>query len=79
MFSKSRQQTIFIFFGLFILTALVYYPALSCDFVNSDDPLYVTYNFHVNGGWKWSEWPWCFQAGYASNWHPLTWMSHMLD
>jgi tetratricopeptide (TPR) repeat protein len=47
--------------------------------VRYDDPLYVVDNGHVNGGWSWRDLGWCFQAGYAGNWHPLTWMSHRLD
>jgi len=36
-------------------------------------------NPHVLSGLTWSNFEWAFQAGYASNWHPLTWISHLLD
>jgi len=59
-------------------TALLYAPTLHFDFVNYDDPLYVINNFHIRA-FSWESLAWCFQSGYASLWHPLTWMSHMLD
>ena len=34
---------------------------------------------HVLGGLTWTNVTWAFPTGYASNWHPLTWISHMLD
>jgi hypothetical protein len=44
-----------------------------------DDGDYVFNNEHINKGFTWRGFLWCFQAGYAYNWHPLTWMSHALD
>jgi hypothetical protein len=57
----------------------LYAPALTCGFVNYDDQLYVTGNPHVNHGLTLEGLRWAFQAGYAANWHPLTWLSHMAD
>jgi protein O-mannosyl-transferase len=70
-----------IIIGLALVTiiAAVYYPALSCQFVDLDDPIYVSSNPHLQGGWNVQKLAWAFQAGYASNWHPLTWLSHLLD
>jgi protein O-mannosyl-transferase len=48
-------------------------------FLNYDDPVYVTRNPHLTGGLTWANVTWAFQTGYASNWHPVTWLSHMLD
>ena len=50
-----------------------------CDFINYDDPLYVTDNIHVKSGITIGSIRSAFTTGYASNWHPVTWMSHMLD
>ncbi len=50
-----------------------------CDFINYDDPLYVTDNIHVKNGVTIGSIRWAFAIGYGSNWHPVTWMSHMLD
>ena len=49
------------------------------DFVDFDDPLYVSQNPHLAGGLTAANVCWAFTTGYATNWHPLTWMSHMLD
>ena len=59
-------------------TALLYLPALHFGFVNYDDPVYVMDNPHIRS-LSWQTLDWCFQPGYASLWHPLTWMSHALD
>lgn len=49
------------------------------EFLRYDDSTYVTYNPHVASGLTWQNLRWAFTSGYASNWHPLTWVSHMLD
>lgn len=48
-------------------------------FVNFDDDSYFSGNYHVKAGLTWQGTLWAFQTGYASNWHPLTWLSLMLD
>ncbi len=48
-------------------------------FINFDDDEYVYNNPHVTGGLSLHEAGWAFTHFYASNWHPLTWLSHMLD
>jgi protein O-mannosyl-transferase len=61
-------------------TAALYAPALKNGFVNFDDPDYVTRNAHVQLGLSWSNFFWTFNTNNeAANWHPLTWISHMLD
>ncbi len=57
----------------------VFWPALHCGFVNYDDPAYVTENWHVRQGFNGATVLWAFTAVAASNWHPLTWLSHILD
>jgi len=47
--------------------------------LNYDDIDYVTANPHVQSGLKWANVVWAFDGGHASNWHPLTWLSHMFD
>src|ERR1035437_8865920 len=63
-------------FGLVLGTFL---PALSNGFVGFDDPDYVTENSHVQAGLTWESVQWAFRSTEAANWHPLTWLSHMLD
>jgi tetratricopeptide (TPR) repeat protein len=48
-------------------------------FVNLDDTAYVTQNAHVKAGLTWDTFQWAWTANDASNWHPLTWLSHALD
>lgn len=60
-------------------TLLSYWPVIHQGFINLDDPTYVTLNRHVRTGLSWQNVSWSLSSGYASNWHPLTWVSHMMD
>ncbi len=64
---------------LLVVTAAVYLQVHRHPFVNLDDDGYVTQNAHVNTGLHWSTFGWALTTYYASNWHPLTWISHALD
>lgn len=64
---------------LFFGTVALYYPALQNGFVNYDDPAYVTSNLHVQQGLTSRSFVWAFTSTAEANWHPLTWISHMLD
>jgi tetratricopeptide (TPR) repeat protein len=61
------------------LTAFVYAPVRHHEFVNFDDPTYVSENPQVSAGLTWQGIKWAAASEYAGNWHPLTWLSHMLD
>ena len=61
------------------ITLLIYWPVIHCGFVNYDDPDYVTANPRVQSGLSLANVAWAFTTGQASNWHPLTWLSLMLD
>src|SRR6185436_11852185 len=73
----SRPQTIAML-ALLALVLLLYGRTFRHGFVAFDDPLYVSENEVVARGLTWEgvRWAFHFQAG---NWHPLTWLSHMLD
>src|ERR1035437_4455623 len=77
---SQRQRTALIaavlLFGLILGMFL---PALSNGFVGFDDPDYVTENDHVQAGLTWESVLWAFRSTEAANWHPVTWLSHMLD
>ena len=60
-------------------TLAVFWPATKCDFVNFDDPDYFTTNPHVLSGLTAGNVAWAFTTGHTGNWHPLTWLSLMLD
>ena len=62
-----------------LVTIGLYWPAMRYDFVNFDDPSYVTENPSVRGGLNWAGVKWAFCNPVNSNWHPLTVLSHMLD
>jgi tetratricopeptide (TPR) repeat protein len=64
---------------LVVLVALLYVPVRHHEFVNYDDDRYVTENGFVRSGLSPAGVRWAFTAIHASNWHPLTWLSHMLD
>jgi protein O-mannosyl-transferase len=64
---------------LALATLAVYIPVAGYGYVNYDDADYVSANLHVQGGLKWDNLVWAFSSGHASNWHPLTWLSHTLD
>ena len=65
--------------ALAVGTVGVYAPVLWCDFVGYDDTVYVTENWHVLQGLNWEQVDWAFANLAAGFWHPLTWLSHMLD
>jgi protein O-mannosyl-transferase len=59
--------------------AAVYRPVAGFEFVAVDDPGYVTQNPHVRTGLSAGNIAWAFTRTAEGNWHPLTWLSHMLD
>jgi Flp pilus assembly protein TadD len=61
------------------LTLAVYSPVIGFDFVNLDDQLYVYENPNVRAGFTPEGIRWAFTSLDANIWHPLTWLSHMLD
>jgi len=65
--------------ALVVLAILPYLQTLRYDFVNFDDGVYVAENVLVQQGLTWSNMTWAFTTMSAGNWHPLTWLSHMLD
>ena len=64
---------------LMAAVALVFVQTLNHEFVNYDDNLYISDNPHVTGGLKPSEMVWVTTHFSSGHWHPLTWLTHMLD
>ncbi len=73
----SRPRSIALLLAL--TTLLAYLPVTRDSFVDYDDQDYVTENSVVQNGLTWAGVKWAFTTGHASNWHPLTWLSHMTD
>ena len=76
---NNRYRAAWICAGLALATLAVYWPVTQFDFINYDDIDYVTENRIVRQGLTWHGVAWAFQTVHAANWHPLTWLSHMLD
>ncbi|MDM8542405.1 tetratricopeptide repeat protein [Desulfococcaceae bacterium HSG9] len=64
---------------LIITTLGTYYQVRNYAYVNFDDDDYVLNNIHIKNGPIYERIVWCFTAAYATNWHPLTWLSHLCD
>jgi tetratricopeptide (TPR) repeat protein len=80
--SARKRDTGFewpIYLALLIATLAVYGQTGRFEFVNLDDPDYVTANPHVRAGWTAAGVKWAFTSREAANWFPLTRLSHMLD
>jgi hypothetical protein len=76
---KDKSWAALICVALGAATLVVFWGARQCQFVNYDDPAYITSNEAIQRGLTVASVRWAFQTGAASNWHPLTWLSHMAD
>lgn len=65
--------------ALVVSTVGVYVSVKDHGYIAFDDPGYVEENRHVRSGITWNNVNWAFTSREQSNWHPLTWISHMLD
>lgn len=65
--------------ALFIMTAAVYCRTAGYPLSGLDIGDYITQNDHVLAGLTPASITWAFTSAHASNWHPLTWLSHMAD
>ena len=77
--ASKKNPTLAVCLVLFIGTWLLFVRAIGNDFVNYDDPDYVTANEHVQPGLTWAGVKWAFGSDDVSYWHPLTWISHLID
>ena len=75
----SAGSTPLVAAGLVLAVIVLYAPVAGHDFVNFDDGAYVYENAMVRAGLTWEGAKWAFDSVHSSNWHPLTWLSHMLD
>jgi tetratricopeptide (TPR) repeat protein len=75
----SSKNRLAIPIALAALTIAAYARVAGNGFINLDDNDYVTASPHVQAGLTWSSIRWAFTTGHSANWHPLTWLSHMLD
>ena len=75
----SGKQSILVVLILIILILCVYWPVQNYDFINFDDPTYITENSHVQTGFSVDGLRWAFSTNYFGLWNPMVWLSFMLD
>jgi len=76
---RSHRFELVVCLFLIVGTLTVFWQVQHHDFIDLDDHLYVTENNHVQAGLTKKGVIWAFTTFHAANWHPLTWLSHMLD
>ena len=75
----NKKYLYLILFFLIVASLVAFGRIMSNNFINFDDPGYITKNYIVQSGLNPQSIQWAFSTTYLSNWHPLTWLSHMLD
>jgi len=76
---QARRTTLWLALLMLAATSAVFWPVSEFEFLNYDDPEYITSNPRVIGGLTGANINWAFTESHAANWHPLTWLSHQLD
>jgi tetratricopeptide (TPR) repeat protein len=77
--SMSRRSRVAAGLALALLTIGAYARVAGNGFIDFDDQAYVSSNPMVQAGLTWRGIAWAFTTSRSANWHPLTWISHMLD
>jgi Tfp pilus assembly protein PilF len=75
----NNKKEILVCVLLFALTFSIYWTSLDYPFIDYDDPEYILENIHIQKGLNWASIKWAITNYYASNWHPTTWISHIID
>ena len=75
----KKKYTYLIVIFLIVASFIAYGRILGNDFVSFDDYQYIIENNHIKSGINPESIKWAFSSVVCSNWHPLTWISHMLD
>jgi len=76
---SPKSQVLAICLLLSVATLLVYFRTFGYGFVYYDDDRYVYDNVVVKAGLSAKNLVWAFTTFYFANWHPLNWISYMLD
>ena len=79
---KPPQKIFLIMAGITLVTIAVYWQVNAFEFTSFDDDIYVTQNKQVLQGMTREGLAWAFSPrtnDEKTYWHPLTWLSHMLD
>ncbi len=73
------RRNLFICLLLAGITLFAFWPVGNLGFIVLDDPVYVSDNPNVQHGFTADSITWAFSTAHTGNWHPVTWLSHMLD
>jgi tetratricopeptide (TPR) repeat protein len=73
------RKKISVCFILAAITLFAYWPVQNHEFINYDDDFYITGNHRVKAGLTLDGLTWAFGFNQRTYWHPLAWLSHMLD
>src|SRR6266516_2269490 len=76
---RIKRPDLLILLALGTITFGIYAQVIGHQFITLDDPTYIRENPMVNRGFTLTGLTWAFTTFYATNWHPLTWISHMID
>jgi len=76
---SANQLFALVCLALGLATLVLYWPVWENRFINTDDEVYITDNSHVTSGLTLANVRWSLTSTEQANWHPLTWMSHMMD
>jgi tetratricopeptide (TPR) repeat protein len=77
--AKSPITPILLAIGLTVVTCLTYWRVLFNQFIGYDDGIYLYENPFIRYGITHNSLKWAFTTNYVSNWHPITWLSHLID
>ncbi len=76
---EARTAVAAVTIGLALLVAAIYAQTRAFDSLDFDDQEYVYANENVLAGLSARSVAWALTAFHSANWHPLTWISHMID
>jgi protein O-mannosyl-transferase len=77
--APARPASLWIAVALALVALAFFCPVTGFQFVDYDDPDFVTQNPHVQAGLTVKGFKWAWHSEVAYNWHPITMFSHMLD
>lgn len=75
----DRYGDVAVVTAIALAVLVIYGQTIRFDFINLDDNLYVFDNPTIKSGMSWETVKWAFTVSHSANWHPLTWLTHMLD
>ena len=74
-----KKYTYYIVIFLIVASFISFGRIIGNDFITFDDDEYIAENNYIKSGINTESIKWALTSSHASNWHPLTWISHMLD